>query len=96
LLGNELRRCRFQFDDDREQAVAELVLMAEALEPALPPPPPPVEIDDEGYPVEGVEGGNNDFEGDNHQEQAAAQGGDGGGDSDEEVPWYSNHFTITE
>ena len=91
LLGDELRRCRFQFDDDREAAVTELVHLAEALEPALPPPPPPVQYDDEGYPID--EGGDGEYY---EEEHGGSHGGAGGDDSDEEVPWYSTHFTVVE
>jgi len=94
LLGDELRRCRFQFDDDREEAVTELVHLAEALEPPLPPPPPPVQYDEDGYAIEeGVDDG--EYYDEQYDDQQGTSGA-AGDDSDEEVPWYSSHFTVVE
>ncbi len=96
LLGDELRRCRFQFDDDREVAVTELVHLAEALEPPLPPPPPPMQYDDEGYPIDDDGADGEYYEETSAGQDVAAGSADNGDDSEEEVPWYSSHFTVVE
>lgn len=88
LLGGDLRRYRFQFDEDRAAALQELVRVAELLEPPAPPTPPPAVVYEDDYDESVSAAGQSGA-----VEQAPGVVDD---DSDEERPWYSDAFVITE